>query len=316
MQEESFYSQVCAALFSSQMILTPWIAGQDQAQNSADLASSIGESSIVPILEDLDQQSETICYDKTLCNGPFHVFQIAVQPHQLVNPSEIFSPGFWDTSITDIDPLAQENLHQLVNLDSPRLVDFDADFQTPSLDLDALNPLPSANVLAPWSPRSLPYGESPVDLADFTFSTAKQLLTHYRETLVSFFTPAQVASQSPWETMYIPSVFSTVGEIGLCGNSSNAKVSLLFAIFAISAFSLDGRSHFIDATGRQDWRALGEMYRERANRRLKRSLQDLSSMTEKKKEKYKDILMALLSTVTICVGSQTQVKLPILTILT
>jgi hypothetical protein len=292
------------------MILTLWITGHHQAQTSADLASLTGKNSIVSILEELDQQSESICFDQVLRNGPFHVFQHAeVQPVQLDTLSEILGPGFWDPSMTDTDSLAQYNPHQL-NLETPEFVNFDAELRTPSLDLTALSPLdfPSADTLAPLSPRSIFRGESPADLTDFALSTAKDLLGHYRETLVSFFTPARVASQSPWETMYIPSVFSTVGEIGLSGNSSNAKVSLLFAIFAISAFSLDGLSRSTDASGRQDWRALGEMYRERANRRLKRSLQDLSSVIGKKQEKYKDILMVLLSMVTICVSSSTPIK--------
>ncbi|PYI09198.1 hypothetical protein BO78DRAFT_439325 [Aspergillus sclerotiicarbonarius CBS 121057] len=119
--------------------------------------------------------------------------------------------------------------------------------------------------------------------------------------MVAFFTPARVKSSSPWETIYIPSLFSTVGEIELSGNSTNARVSLLFAILAVSAFSLDGR---FGSTGPaiKDWHALGELYRGRATKRLKCSLQDLSS-GRPKKEKYKDILMALLSMVTICVVS-------------
>lgn len=128
----------------------------------------------------------------------------------------------------------------------------------------------------------------------------KMLLDHYRHTMVTFFTPARVEAKSPWEAIYIPSLLSTVGEIGLAGDSSNAKVSLLFAVFAISAFS-QSQSSSPAEQGYQDWNALGELYRERASRRLKQSLFNLSH-DKAKKEKYKDILMALLSMVTICVG--------------
>ena len=129
---------------------------------------------------------------------------------------------------------------------------------------------------------------------------AKMLLDHYRHTMVTFFTPARVEAKSPWESIYIPSLLSTVGEIGLAGDSSNAKVSLLFAVFAISAFS-QSQSSSPEEQGYQDWNALGELYRERASRRLKQSLFNLSHGNDKK-EKYKDILMALLSMVTICVS--------------
>ncbi|KAJ5301784.1 hypothetical protein N7508_006647 [Penicillium antarcticum] len=270
------------------------------------LASSTGENSIVSIVEEIDQQSENISFNQILSNGPFHIFQnTEMQPAHLDTLSEILGPEFWDTSITDIDLLAQDRPDELISLEIPNIISFGPELQTNSLDLPVFGEFGflSAGTPAPLSPQSISCGESPADLTDFALSTAKELLGHYRETLVAFFTPARVESQSPWETMYIPSVFSTVGEIGLSGNSSNAKVSLLFAIFAISAFSLDGLNRVTDASGSQDWRALGEMYRERAKRRLKRSLKDLSYVIGRKKEKYKDILMALLSMVTICVVS-------------
>ncbi|OQD89469.1 hypothetical protein PENANT_c002G04535 [Penicillium antarcticum] len=225
----------------------------DQAQNSADLASSTGENSIVSIVEELDQQSENISFNQILSNGPFHIFQnTEMQPAHLDTLSEILGPEFWDTSITDIDLLAQDRPDELISLEIPNIISFGPELQTNSLDLPVFGEFGflSAGTPAPLSPQSISCGESPADLTDFALSTAKELLGHYRETLVAFFTPARVESQSPWETMYIPSVFSTVGEIGLSGNSSNAKVSLLFAIFAISAFSLDGLNRVVSGNMR------------------------------------------------------------------
>ncbi|PGH13224.1 hypothetical protein AJ79_03782 [Helicocarpus griseus UAMH5409] len=114
--------------------------------------------------------------------------------------------------------------------------------------------------------------------------------------------PAPVQSKSPWEILYAPNVLSTLLEISLTGDSSNAKVSHLFAVFAISAFSLD----ILQAAGGEsvasDWGTLGRLYRERATKRLQLSVRDLST-THKKTEKYKTILMPLLSMVIISVVS-------------
>lgn len=155
---------------------------------------------------------------------------------------------------------------------------------------------------------------SPPDLEDFEISTAKLLLDHYQNITTTLYTPASVESKTPWEVCYVPTVLSTLGEIALNGNSSDAKVSLLFAVLAISAFRLD----ILGSPSRaKDWRTLGTMYRQRATKRLQLALRHLSAGLPKK-EKYKNILMPLLSMVTICVrtnsktciGSQTDTAEP------
>ncbi|PYH84394.1 hypothetical protein BO82DRAFT_409610 [Aspergillus uvarum CBS 121591] len=144
---------------------------------------------------------------------------------------------------------------------------------------------------------------TPEDLVDFTAPNAKLLLDHYRHTIINYLAPARVKFKSPWEKVYIPSVLSAIGEILLQGDSSNARVSLLFSVLAISAFSLDGKMLLEDECGYYaSAHLLGKMYRARATARLKQSLRDLSARGSKK-DKYKDILMALLSMVTICIVS-------------
>lgn len=138
----------------------------------------------------------------------------------------------------------------------------------------------------------------PADLEGFTMSTAKLLLDHYQNITTTIYTPASADVKTPWEILYIPNVLSTLGEVALTGNSSDAKVSLLFAVLAISAFSLDILSS--PEAVSEDWRALGNMYRQKATRRLQMTLRNLSTGLPKK-EKYKNILMPLLSMVTICV---------------
>ncbi|KAK2787483.1 hypothetical protein FQN52_007201 [Onygenales sp. PD_12] len=141
----------------------------------------------------------------------------------------------------------------------------------------------------------------PHDLEDFSMSTAKLLLDYYQNAMVTRFTPARMQSKSPWEILFVPNILSTLGEISLSGDSSNAKVSLLFAVFAISAFSLDIMFPSGRETKSLDWHTVGKRYRERATKRLQMPLRDLS-MRPQKKEKYKSVLMPLLSMATISVG--------------
>ncbi|BDD58542.1 hypothetical protein MAP00_003810 [Monascus purpureus] len=295
-------------------MLCLWLiaAGYQLAQNAADLLSFTTESSVESILDELDQQADGIQYGQRLWNGPFHVFRYTneMSPSiQLDSLSDVFASEFWDPLLPDVGHGLDDN-SSLQLIETPGLLSLgDVELQAGSQTMDVLDPLSPPSPAVALETSSIPTPrifsssqDCPSDLVDFTMSTAQQLLDHYRHTLVPFFTPARVESQSPWEAVYIPSVFSTVGEIMLAGDSGNAKVSLLFAIFAISAFSLDGLSSSTDEPVCQDWHALGELYRGRATKRLKRSLQDLS-VNQPKKEKYKDILMALLSMVTICVVS-------------
>jgi hypothetical protein len=145
---------------------------------------------------------------------------------------------------------------------------------------------------------------SPPDLEDFEMSTAKLLLDHYQNITTTLYTPASVESKTPWEICYVPNVLSTLGEIALTGNSSDAKVSLLFAVLAIGAFRLDILGSPCHPRA-EDWRTLGTMYRQRATKRLQLALRHLCAGLPKK-EKYKNILMPLLSMVTICVRTNSK----------
>jgi hypothetical protein len=270
----------------------------------------MGESSIVSILDELDQHADNIENDQTLHNGPFHVFQateIAPNP-ELETISGIFDKEAWNPSLEDAaNTMGSKNEYNMDRL--ARSPEFtapeDTVLQSESFILDINDFLCPPTSRTSQSVRSIPPSpslSSASDLEEFTMPLAKILLDHYRHTMVTFFTPARVEAKSPWEALYIPSLLSTVGEIGLSGDSSNAKVALLFAVFAISAFSKNEISSSTQGQQYQDWNTLGELYRERATKRLKQSLSDLSRQ-KRKKEKYKDILMALLSMVTICVSS-------------
>ncbi|CRL29439.1 Fungal transcriptional regulatory protein, N-terminal [Penicillium camemberti] len=285
----------------------PLFTAHDLAHNAAELVFITRDISVVSILDELDQQTDGIGNDQTLCNGPFHVFQATemLSTTQLDSLSDIFDPELWNPRLANVAGMMEEENEyspdQLAK--TPEFLSLEDPLESEAFileNIDFVCPTPGATQSVISLPSS-PSRSSASDLEDFTMPLTKMLLDHYRHTMVTFFTPARVEAKSPWEAIYIPSLLSTVGEIGLAGDSSNAKVSLLFAVFAISAFS-QSQSSSPAEQGYQDWNALGELYRERASRRLKQSLFNLSH-DKAKKEKYKDILMALLSMVTICVVS-------------
>ncbi|OJK04250.1 hypothetical protein ASPACDRAFT_1878882 [Aspergillus aculeatus ATCC 16872] len=262
------------------------------ACNAGDLVCVLGSVSIAAALNELDQQAVGSQSDETVSIGPFRAFRF-------MNDKPPIQPdGGSDTNaFGGLDPAMSEAMYGLPD-DAISLSNIAAHMDTSSHAYSALNPPQFA------FPLHIPFvRRTPQDLVDFTAPTAKLLLDHYRHTIINYLAPARVKSKSPWEKIYIPSMLGAIGEILLQGNSSNARVSLLFSVLAVSAYSLHENTLLEDEWGcYASPRLLGNTYRARATARLKRSLRDLSAGGTKK-DKYKDILMALLSMVTICIVS-------------
>ncbi|KAL2816814.1 fungal-specific transcription factor domain-containing protein [Aspergillus cavernicola] len=290
----------------------PLFRGGQQARNATDLLALTSSLSLGAILEQLDEQMDGIQDGTTASNGPFHVFRYedtaAESPQVSCPPMDAPDLELWrllsncmgNNTLVNDDLTTipwSPNLCLLNELiiadDDPNGISIPPFQNQQCLTVEAEN-------------RGLltlgPSITSPSDLDDFTMSTARLLLDHYQSMTGTFYTPAPVESKTPWEILYIPNVLSTLGEVALTGNSSDAKVSLLFAVLAISAFSMNILHSRHQGPTAQDWYALGKTYRERATRRLQRTLRDLSG-GHPKKEKYKNILMPLLSMVTISVVS-------------
>ncbi|KAL4920958.1 fungal-specific transcription factor domain-containing protein [Aspergillus aurantiobrunneus] len=283
-----------------------------QARNADDLLSLMSDSSLGAILEQLDYQADKIPSGMTASNGPFHAFR-----HEQPTLASAVSPML-GTELPDLElwRLLSDNLGNVLNEEDitlpwlPNLClpdgpivaseiidEANSSYQVPQEQQSSTEP-PASGALLTTGPSVT----SPADLKDFTMSTAKLLLDHYRNIITTLYTPAPTESKTPWEILYVPNVLNTLGEIALTGNSSDAKVSLLFAVFAISAFRLDTFCSPCYQPGVQDWNTLGNMYRQRATKRLQMALRHLSTGLPKK-EKYKNILMPLLSMVTICAVS-------------
>ncbi|KAF9893671.1 hypothetical protein FE257_009839 [Aspergillus nanangensis] len=292
----------------------PLFRGDQQAQDAADLVSLLSRptSSIAPLIEEIDCHAEAIHGDEMIVKGPFHVFRhecvqgISSTMSSSLPDLDVF-PSISDAIAQDLDeedilqlpwtPASPPTPKEQTNVNETRRQNAQMANIQPSLPVLEEERLCSPHPLE----LTIPMPRVP-DLDDFSMTTAKSLLHHYQKMMVPFHTPARVNRKTPWEILYIPNVLSTIGEIMLTGNSGNAKVALLFALFAVSAFSLDSLRTHGQHLEAKDWRCLGEIYREKATVRLKLSLRNLS-IARSKKEKYKEILMPLLSMVTICVVS-------------
>ncbi|KAL4926833.1 Zn(II)2Cys6 transcription factor [Aspergillus undulatus] len=284
--------------------------GRQQAQNAADLLSLTSGTSLGAILDQLDTQADEIPNGITASNGPFHAFRYDdPTPESTLSP---MSPP--DLPDLELWRLVSNNLGDAINEEIIKMVPWTPDLRladeliTASEERNqAISDLqtPHGEQLTAETPALhtlCPSISSSPDLEDFTMSTAKLLLDHYQNISTTLYTPASVETKTPWEVLYVPNVLSTLGEIALTGDSSDAKVSLLFAVLAISAFSLDILGSSSPKPAAHNWHAVGNMYRQRATKRLQNALCHLSSGLPKK-EKYKNILMPLLSMVTICTVS-------------
>ncbi|EXJ76879.1 hypothetical protein A1O3_10524 [Capronia epimyces CBS 606.96] len=173
-----------------------------------------------------------------------------------------------------------------------------ASFQGKDPILSAM--LTSADMFSPSPPMPMPITYSP-DVSDLDFDSIRLLLDRYQHTLVPYFVPVRIRAKSPWETLHIPKVHETLGEVMVRGDGGNARLALTFAVLGASAFHLDILRPRTNAVAGPLWRVLGDRYRVRAKSRLKSCLRNISS--GKKEEDYKDVLVALLSMVTISVVS-------------
>ncbi|KAL4799768.1 fungal-specific transcription factor domain-containing protein [Aspergillus venezuelensis] len=286
--------------------------GRQQAQNAMDLLSLTSGISLSAVLDQLDYQADAMESGNTTSNGPFHAFRCNdAEPEP--TPSSMSLPDLPDLELWR---MLSNNLDDALNEGNISASPWSPDLLVPDELLTASEGSEEADsfhatherypvMRTPTTPALISLGpsiSSPPDLEDFAMPTARLLLDHYQSIRTTLYTPASVETKTPWEILYIPNVTSTLGEIALRGDSSNAKVSLLFAVLAISAFSLDILGSASQHSSTQNWHALGNMYRQRATKRLQKALRHLSSGLPKK-DKYKDILMPLLSMVTICAVS-------------
>lgn len=242
----------------------------------------------------------------------------------------------------DKDPLNKSSAIQVVEaytaVSSPRAL-WACDPNGTSLspeDVNALDPLDLYDIDIPYGPNDfqvwsrseqgqqrtpptidqglpgLQFGFMVSDLPpSFLSEDHRYLLHHYIENLVDIFCVVR-NPKSPWRMIHVRSSLQAVGELAVKGTTSHARNALLHCLLSISAYSLANKYQRSERTISQatKWSNMALRLRCKAIRHLKRSVQDLYSDF---KFKYKVQLAAMLSMVTIDVGSVLQFVLSELT---
>ncbi|KAK7430423.1 hypothetical protein QQZ08_002942 [Neonectria magnoliae] len=299
----------------------PLFSNGERARHVATIVSAIRDTSVDALLADLDIRLQASEAEDTVTLGPFSVFRPPRAAELEEQDIESIEVQYRDTPSTNLaldvfsmnDALNPEDGGGILD-ESPlqlslpvqQLLDSDLDTTDHGLCTQLLDDrstfediLASSDgfsfIIPPRMPTSYTF-----NVYDLDFPTIRHLLERYQHALVPCFSPARIQSKSPWETLHIPKVYEMLGQFIVTGDASNSKVSLLFAVLGASAFHLDILNPSSNESALH-WRIIGERYRVQAKARLKTCLQGLSSGLEQ--EDYDDVLMALLSMVTLCVVS-------------
>lgn len=304
-------------------VLTFALVERERTRHIATIVSSTNNATVEELLTDLDTRLCDLEGDHVAYHGPFGVFRLHggtpneinefeavenVEPRDQIDSAidQIFEPpatnGAFEASDT---PTVLDESHLLPLLPDEQLLDSSQDginWDDFHMDLATETSFSDTIAMANGLSCSIPTAMSltySFDVHDLDFPTIRLLLDRYQNTLVPYFAPARIHVKSPWEALHIPKVHETLGEVILRGDAGNSKVCLLFAVLGASAFHLDILRTSSDEVT-PPWRVIADSYRARAKARLKTSLQSLSP--GKKQEDYKDVLLALLSMVTVCVS--------------
>lgn len=289
------------------------------------MTRQISEHQVEGLLLQLDTQAETLDHDAPLNHGPFGVFSLHRPKSPSLTPSSPAVPE--PEALPIINSLPEDDWYGIdfMNMEQPS-----HDFQpvmtksplplswatsSPMLNFgDGMDEAFNMNFSGAEDPSSItdltrffplsPRLPTPVtltfsqDVAGMAPGVMRTLLDHYQTSMMGCFTPLH-HEKPPWKILHLPCAISAYGELSLLGDSNNAKMTLLFAVLAMSAFNLKHLQ--TDPSEADNWQSIAESYREKAKARLKLCLREQSE--EQKKSKYKEVLMALTSMVTVCVVS-------------
>ncbi|KAF2767800.1 hypothetical protein EJ03DRAFT_365124 [Teratosphaeria nubilosa] len=127
---------------------------------------------------------------------------------------------------------------------------------------------------------------------------SRYLLEHYIHKVVRVFTTID-NPKSPWKIYHVPTVLRTVGELEVSGTASFVKVALLYAVLSVSAFHM--ANHCVDDSDKMTWNTVATGKRYKATQYLNKAVD--VALVQKHPVKYKEMLAAMLTMVTIDVVS-------------
>lgn len=130
----------------------------------------------------------------------------------------------------------------------------------------------------------------------------RYLLSHYVTHVADLMTVLPL-TESPWKTIYFPRALMAIGELGALGKTSVAKNALLNALLAVSAFNLQSKFPK-NSDSMKFYLNLGIRLRNQASLFVRKLLGTTSDTqveieTSLKNEKYKDVLCAVMSMISV-----------------
>ena len=156
-----------------------------------------------------------------------------------------------------------------------------------------------ARVVSP-SPLDLHIDYGIVEDLDTSVSAhAHFLLDHYKSQMGILFSPLH-ARKPPWSILHFPRALSALSELNVFKEARHAHTALLYSVLAVSAFNWDN-IHREMKDGSTYWRNVGEGFRHGARKELEWACE--TELAGEKCSKYKDILMAILTMITISVST-------------
>ncbi|KAF2136914.1 uncharacterized protein K452DRAFT_236777 [Aplosporella prunicola CBS 121167] len=319
----------------------PLFTEMERQEMSDYMRASMGRTPASKALTSLDEQSQRWQYlhedELSIAHGPFSVLKLAqapTTPKQVQVPevefSEYISPPGTDSprplqletaegTSNSPDHLLEMALGGDTTLDLLELMDSDFNEAFPDTaslftDLHAVGQaddglLPSAGLLdipnhsmAEQAHHGLLPSPIPPSLPLTTLSErlvpqdAGFLLMHYKDHIIKLLSPLKYHRKTPWNVLQLPCAMNTFAELTLGNHPNNARNAVFNGLLAISAFNFTNASSGDAVTY---WKGVGDLYKRRAHEFLKLSLRH--EVSEPKRAKYKEVLMAMLSMVTLSI---------------
>lgn len=302
----------------------PLYTERERQRMSDSLVSSIEQVSTQRLLSKLDSEIEAVSQvgglDVDIVRGPFTVFQAKATEHlwEVFQDANTESVSYAEDSSLDDSDTLRNSTAQAANEDIPWYTEsgeIAGELEAfPYLIEDVAEGLPlldsihgSSTPLPTW--LSAATGEPPfLEFASLLPSlsshgalpeNAEFLLSNYKDTVIGLLSPSPRRRKGPWQVLHLPSAMNTLALLMLGDQPSHASLSIFHSIMAISAYSLRGS---LSGDVRQCWNSKGDDHKLKAQLNLKLTLQD--AFTTPKKAKYKDILMSLLTMVTVSVSTR------------
>lgn len=255
---------------------------------SNEVAESVPDHNPTQALLDLERFNH--CSDVTMpfsfFYGPFGVSRLSQVIDTDVPDLEVEgshpSPRNWLAEFDEIIAQEEENNFFTDLLDASKGLPVD--------DSWLLEWIPSATEPIEEIPNS-PRAQIPSEPSLFNDNhEAWAVLSHYKDRIVHLISPMGHGKEGAWLNLVMPYAVNTLGELTMSGGANHARLALLNALLSTSAFHLGQHSVMrID-----HWIRVGYSYLRKAQTHFVQCMEE-NRITGTKKNKYKEILMAILS---------------------